>query len=249
MPQPGEIRPGPNGRRAQWTGERWVEIAPAPTAPATPGPRPVASGNIMQQQIGNKSYTTKLASDVAARDATLTTQAQEGAVQGALTKGRAKEIGDLLKQTSTGPGAYIGHGVKALVGAPQDFTNLSTIKRLGGQGVFGDLDKLKGAISDKDVRFLREQQVDPGKFGGENQRIVDLMTWTGDRSKAYEAAMNAWANRLGSPSALNARGQSFQGWWARWSEENMPRPDVAKANAKAQNRGGKFSLVSVEDVR
>lgn len=217
------------------------------SAPATPGPRPVASSNIMQQQIGNRAYTTKLSSEVAARDAMMTTQAQEGATQGALTRERAKEIGNLLGQTSTGPLAYIGHGVKALAGAPQDFTNLSTIKRLGGQGVFGDLDKLKGAISDKDVRFLREQQVDPSKFGEENQRIVNLMKWTGDRARAYEAAMNAWANRLGSPSALNAKGQSFQGWWGQWSEENMPRPDVVKA--KAQNQGGKFKLVSVEDVR
>jgi hypothetical protein len=249
MPQPGEIRPGPNGRRAQWTGERWVEIAPAPTAPATPGPRPVASGNIIQQQIGNRTYNTKAAGDLASDDIALQREARAFAIEGAKSKGRAKEIEALLNQTSTGPLAYIGHGVKALAGAPQDFTNLSTIKRLGGQGVFGDLDKLKGAISDKDVRFLREQQVDPGKFGNENQRIVNLMKWTGDRSRAYEAAMNAWANRLGAPSALNARGQSFQGWWAQWSEENMPRPDVVKANAKAQNQGGKFSLVSVEDVR
>lgn len=249
MPQPGEIRPGPNGRRAQWTGERWVEIAPAPVAPATPGPRPVASGNIIQQQIGGKVYNTQAGKDLASGDVAMQQAARASAVEGAQAQGRAKEIGALLKQTSTGPLAYLVHGAQAAVGAPKDLTNLSTIKRLGGQGVFGDLDKLKGAISDKDVRFLREQQVDPGKFGGENKRIVDLMTWTGDRAKAYEAAMNAWANRLGSPSALNARGQSFQGWWAQWSEENMPRPDVVKAKAKAQNRGGKFSLVSVEDVR
>lgn len=218
-------------------------------APATPGPRPVASGNIIQQQIGGKVYNTQAGKDLASGDVAMQQAARASAVEGAQAKGRAKEIGALLKQTSTGPLAYLVHGAQAAVGAPKDLTNLSTIKRLGGQGVFGDLDKLKGAISDKDVRFLREQQVDPGKFGGENKRIVDLMTWTGDRSKAYEAAMNAWANRLGSPSALNARGQSFQGWWAQWSEENMPRPDVAKERAKAQNRGGKFSLVSVEDVR
>lgn len=218
-----------------------------PTAPATPGPRPVASGNILQQQIGNKTYNTKAAGELASADVAMQQAARASAVEGAQAQGRAKEIGALLNQTPTGPLAYLVHGAKAAVGAPQDFTNLSTIKRLGGQGVFGDLDKLKGAISDKDVRFLREQQVDPGKFGGENQRIVNLMKWTGDRSKAYESAMNAWANRLGSPSALNARGQSFQGWWAQWSEENMPRPDVVKA--KAQNQGGKFKLVSVEDVR
>lgn len=249
MPQPGEIRPGPNGRRAQWTGERWVEIAPAPVAPATPGPRAAASGSIIDQQIGSKPYNTKVAGDLASADVAMQQAARASAVEGAQAKGRAKEIGALLKQTSTGPLAYLVHGAQAAVGAPQNLTNLSTIKRLGGQGVFGDLDKLKGAISDKDVRFLREQQVDPGRFGGENKRIVDLMTWTGDRARAYEAAMNAWANRLGSPSATNANGLSFQGWWGDWSEKNMPRPDVAKERAKAQNRGGKFSLVSVEDVR
>ena len=217
-----------------------------PTAPATPGPRPTASNNVIQQQIGGRVYNTQAGKDLASGDVAMQQAARASAVEGSQAQGRAKEIGALLQQTSTGPGAYIGHGFKSLVGAPQDFTNLSTIRRLGGQGVFGDLDKLKGAISDKDVRFLREQQVDPAKFGGENQRIVNLMKWTGDRTKAYESAMNAWANRLGSPSALNAKGQSFQGWWGDWSEKNIPRPDISVSKPQSN---GRVKLISVEDVQ
>lgn len=215
----------------------------APTAPATP--RPAPSGSVMEQQIGSKPYNTAAATELAKADNAMRLGARESAVQGAQASGRAKEIAGLLRETATGPLAYAGYAVASPFTGPKNLTNLSTIKRLGGTGIFGDLDKLKGAISDKDVRFLREQQVDPSKFGGENQRIVNLMEWAGNRAKAYESAMNAWTNRLGSPSATNAQGQSFQGWWADWSEKNMPRPDIAKPKA-AQ---GKFKVISVEDVR
>lgn len=245
MPKPGEIRPGPNGRRAQWTGSNWVEIAPSPTAPETPGPRPAASGSLLEQQIGSKPYNTAAASKLAETDIAMIQGAREGVKQGGATAGRAKEIGKLLQETATGPLANIGYGLAYPVTGPKHLTNLGTIKREGGAGIFGDLDKLKGAISDKDVRFLREQQVDPSKLGPENQRIVDLMNWTNVRSRAYESAMNAWTNRLGSPSATNARGQSFASWWEGWSEQNIPRPDTVRPKP-AQ---GKFKVISVEDVR
>lgn len=217
-----------------------------PAAPATPGPRPVFGGDIRQQQIGNRVYNTQAAKDLAARDSELTSQAQAGALQGSDTIDRAKEISPLLKQTYTGPGAYFGALGSIPTSGLQDLTNLSTVKRLGGKGVFGDLDKLKGAISDKDVKFLREQQVDPGKTREENQRIVKLMEWTGVRSKAYEGALNAWANRLGSPSAKNANGQSFIGWWADWSEKNIPRPGISESKPQGNSR---IKLISVEDVQ
>jgi hypothetical protein len=199
-----------------------------------------------EDQIGGKEYNETAGRKLAEADVLLTQAARDAATQGSNTQSRGKEIANLLQQTSTGPGAYIGHGVKALFGDNQDLTNLSSIKRLGGQGVFGDLDKLKGAISDKDVAFLREQQAGPGKFGEENQRIVNLMDWTGKRTKAYEQAQNAWASKLKSPSATNAQRQSFQGWWNDWSEKNIPRPDISTPKPQG---GGRFTLISVEDVK
>jgi hypothetical protein len=227
MPKPGDIEPGPNGRRAQWNGERWVEIAPMPTAPATPGPRP--GGSLIERQIGSGTYNTRAANNMADFDTKMIQDARNAVVQGSSTAQRARQISQILRETYTGPGSYIVQGAKALVGAPEDLTNLATIKRLGEEGIFGDLDKLKGAISDKDVQFLRGQQVKPGGFSGlENKRIVDLMNWTNKRAKEYENAMNAWTNRLGSPSRTNARGQSFQSWWNDWADQNIPRPDLSK---------------------
>lgn len=219
-----------------------------PVTSAGPGAapvRPVTTGSIAEQQIGTDPYNKAAATELAKTDRAMTEAARASAVQGAQTSGRAKEIASLLQETPTGPLSYLYGTATLPVSGVKNLTNLSTIKRLGGTGIFGDLDKLKGAISDKDVRFLQSQQVDPGKFGSENQRIVELMKWTGDRAKAYESALNAWANRLGSPSATNARGQSFQGWWSDWSEKNMPRPDTVRPKA-AQ---GKFKVISVEDVR
>ena len=244
MPQPGDIRPGPNGRRGEGTGSGWVEIAPMPTAPATPGPRP--AGSIIEQQIGTKNYNAAAAAELAKADNAMTQGAREAVKQGESADSRAKEIGKILQETSTGPLANFGYGVAYPFTGPKHLTNLGTLKREGGAGIFGDLDKLKGAISDKDVRFLREQQVDPSKFGNENQRIVELMKWTNVRSRAYEGAMNSWAKRLGSPSATNARGQSFQSWWAGWSAQNIPRPDVSAPKPQGNAR---VKLISVEDVQ
>jgi hypothetical protein len=218
----------------------------APSAPATPGPRPVASGDLIQQQIGSPAYKSRASSALADQDIKLNAQAQANVKEGSDTLGRAKEISPLLQQTYTGPGAYFSAIGSIPQSGFQDLTNLSTIKRTGGKGIFGDLELLKGAISDKDVKFLREQQIDPGKTRQENQRIVNLMEWTGVRAKAYEGAMNAWANRLGSPSAKNARGQSFVGWWEDWSEKNIPRPGVSESKPQGNPR---FKVISVEDVQ
>ena len=214
--------------------------------PATPGPRPVASGDIVQQQIGSPVYKNRAGTNLADQDIKINAQAQQAVKEGSETIGRAKEIAPLLEQTYTGPGAYFGALGSIPKSGLQDLTNLSTVKRLGGKAIFGDLELLKGAISDKDVKFLREQQVDPGKTREENQRIVKLMEWTGVRSKAYEGALNAWSNRLGSPSAKNANGQSFIGWWADWSEKNIPRPGISESKPQGN---GRFKVISVEDVQ
>jgi hypothetical protein len=111
--------------------------------------------------------------------------------------------------------------------------DLQSLDRLGQAGVFGDLDKLKGPMSDKDIAFLRSQQVSSTNWGKENGRIVDLMRWSATRSQEYESGLNAWTNRLGSPSARNAQGLSYDAWWAKWSQQNLPRPDIAGGQKKA----------------
>lgn len=173
---------------------------------------------------GSQKYADAMAGARAKADLNKLEAATASAGQSGTINANADQVQQLLRKTGTGPGAIIAKPFSA---------DLQSLDRLGQAGVFGDLDKLKGPMSDKDIAFLRSQQVSSTNWGKENGRIVDLMRWSATRSQEYEAGLNAWTNRLGSPSARNGQGMSYDAWWAKWSQENLPRPDISGGPKKA----------------
>jgi len=178
--------------------------------------------NPFEAALENKKYADTAAVARAKRDEAKVTAAADAVTQSAQTAALADQIQGLLRRQSTGPGAIVAKPFSA---------DLQSLERLGQEGVFGNLDKLKGPMSDKDIAFLKSQSVSPTLWGKENQRIVDLMRWSAKRSQEYESGLNAWTERLGSPSARNAQGLSYDAWWAKWSQQNLPRPDLSGGKA------------------
>jgi hypothetical protein len=173
--------------------------------------------NPYEASLGSQKYADTIATSRAKSDSAKRQAAADAVAQSGQTMALADQIQGLLRRQSTGPGAIIAKPFSA---------DLQSLDRLGQEGVFGSLDKLKGPMSDKDIAFLQSQSVSPTLWGKENQRIVDLMRWTATRAQKYEEGLSAWEQRLGSPSARNANGLSYDAWWAKWSQENLPRPDL-----------------------
>lgn len=207
MPNPGKIEYGPGGRRAQWNGQSWIELPPVPQA--------VRDKN--QKKLDEQTLES----------------AREGVMAASTNRGTADEIARLLQKQPTGKFYDINFPFYGKVRN----SNLQSIERLGQSGVFPDLSKLKGPLSDKDLAFLRSQQVSVANYGDENQRIVNLMRWASNRAVKYEEAIQAWNKVLGSPNVPNRKGQSFQSWWLEYADKNIPRPDIFQGTKNAEPQG------------
>jgi hypothetical protein len=146
----------------------------------------------------------------------------------------------VLKNTPTGLFADQRMGLgKALggtfigghLGIPntEQTANMETIKRLGNTGVLGQVGQLKGPLSDRDVAFVQSLNYSPEASKLDNQRMVDTQKWVAKRQAAYAASLNRWTELLGSPSATNAQGMTFDRFWGGYSAKALPRPDIARA--------------------
>lgn len=157
--------------------------------------------------------------------------ARQGALSASTARGTADELARLLKNNRTGQWYQL-----PVVGKMRN-ADLQSIQRLGESGVFPNLSQLKGPLSDKDLAFLKGQQVSVTNYGDENQRIVNLMRWASDRAVKYEEAMQSWTKVLGSPNVPNRMGQSFQSWWNEYADKNIPRPDIYQGTKDATPQG------------
>ncbi len=226
MPYEGQTGTAPDGTRVVFRGGKAVPLE--------------AVENPFAYALKTAKYADAMAAQRAKMDVAKMDGATEAAGQAGMINANADQIQQMLRQTGTGPGAHV---------AKYFNSNLQSIDRLGNAGIFGDLGKLKGPMSDKDVAFLRSQQVTSTNWGKENQRIVDLARWSAKRAQEYEAGLNAWTNRLGSPSARNDRGQSYDGWWSNWSQQNLPRPDLAPRGRPAQAAAPASSGWGIQEVK
>ncbi len=132
--------------------------------------------------------------------------------------------------------------------------NLETLRNIGNQGSLGQVGQLKGPLSEKELAFIQQMQVNPGSSKQYNLRVADAMKWAADRQAAYSAALQKWTENLGSPSAKNARGQSFDSWWGGYASKALPAPgtsrnlnDAALKQRSQKTRNGGVEILSVRD--
>ena len=177
--------------------------------------------------------TQKAASDIKKIDA-----AGEG-VQTAdsltATSGQARQLLDEGVPTGTFAGTRMNIGraigndvTSTLTGGfipnRKTVAKMERFEQLTNEAVLGDVSKLKGPLSDRDIMFLKDTQAGIGKTPEGNKRALAAREWAATRLKAYESAMQSWTQKLGSPSAVNARGQSFNAFFSGWASQNIPPP-------------------------
>lgn len=136
----------------------------------------------------------------------------------------------------TGPMAdqriWLGQTVGGLLGwAPgiptgEQADELRNFSRVASSMALDQVGKLKGPLSDKDIAFLKATVADADASPRANRAAIEAQRWAGNRARSYEAALQAWTQRRGRPSALNPQGQSFDQWWGQWSSEHLPPPGV-----------------------
>lgn len=238
LPQVGEVHDGyryeggdPN-TKASWS---WIGDAQQ-TAPGAGA----AGGLGYDAAQAAAPYRKKLAeqraiSDAKRIDGIASLEAEAYGNEG--TALRAKDV--LAGDTPSGlaPNFRIAMG-KALGGTPlarlpgipttEQTTNLETLEQLGNQGTLGTVGQLKGPLSDRDVQFLKTLQYSPSATPQQNRRVVEAHQWIAKRQAGYASALRAWTEKLGSPSALNPKGESFDRWWGGYAAKALPPPAIAR---------------------
>lgn len=202
-------------------------------APGPPGPAGAGGTDALRQ---TQVYRDARAKGMAKADE----KAQENIDTGLQdAQSNATTLGllrDTVKQAPTGSfantrqslGKNFGNVLGGLPFIPtkEEATALANLKTLTSERTLGDVSKLKGPLSDKDVQFLARMQVDPYESRQHNEFVANLQSWANDRKREYYDGMQSWMNSLGSPAAKNRNGLTYNQWWAQWSEANMPRPDA-----------------------
>lgn len=193
-------------------------------------------------QVGKAEgvYAETMARERAKKDIARIEAAAQAERSGYEMEATANQAAAILPNTPTGLFAdqriALGKAVpflSALPGIPdrEQTANLETTSRLGAEGSLGDVKKLPGPLSEKELAFIRTMQINPNASREENRRVIEAMKWAAKRQTAYGASLQEWTERLGSPSARNKQGQSFDGWWGKYSASALPAPGVRAAPA------------------
>lgn len=219
-------------------------------------------------KVMNPAYADAFAKRRAAADVATIEKAGEG-VQTSdsliATSGQARQL--LNEGVPTGSFADVRLGVGRAIGnkatsaltgglipdKPQ-VAKMERFQQLTNEAVLGDVGKLKGPLSDRDIQFLKDTQAGIKTSPEGNRRALAAREWAATRLSAYESALQSWTQKLGAPSALNPRGQSFNAWFSGWANQNIPPPtgetysyqSKAKGsdNALTGQSGGKNALTS-----
>lgn len=210
-----------------------------------PGRLPATSYGNELRNTGD--YRKKAAQGLATSDSKFQERIDAGLQDTEAANIQLRNLGEDVKAAPTGSFAGVRQSLgknvgKALGGLPfiptyEEATALENLRTDTAERTLGDVSKLKGPLSDKDVIFLSRLQVDPYGSKAHNQYVHQMQSWANDRRREFYSGMQAWTNRLGSPSATNRDGLNYQQWWAKWSEGNIPRPDTRIPQTKAQKNG------------
>jgi hypothetical protein len=219
---------------------------------AQPGAGPAPGGEL----AGNPDYQKYFAQWLGKQDAESMGKAKEAMHSAMGQVDEAQQARDLIAAgTPTGFGGTVqmlagkalggflgGHG-----GIPttEQATNMASLRRLGGKGTLGDVQYMKGSLSDADRQFLQSMQYGVDQDPRYNLKVADAQSWAAKKQIAYAAGLQAWVNKLGSPAAVAKSGQTFDQWWDGYAAKNLPRPDIVSrprdeknAKLKAKSAGG-----------
>lgn len=255
----GDIADGPNGEAIIFRQGRWY--------PHTENKSGGAPGFGFDGATSNYKYQDAVAKQRADADVKRIDAAGEMERTGYENEATAKRAEEVMNnRTPTGwaadqrigLGKAIGNGFTRAVSLgfipdKDETANLETMRTLGNQGALGQVGQLKGPLSDRDVAFIKTLQYDAGASPTQNRRVIDAQKWVARRQAGYAAALRAWTQNLGSPSALNPKGQTFDGWWGGYSAKKIPAPGLSSgapkksitANAPRKTTSGGYEVLSV----
>jgi hypothetical protein len=147
---------------------------------------------------------------------------------GARQRNEGSELLGLTKRTRTGTFADIELGAARLFGDQKKAARLGRIQDISGADLLQKAESMKGALSDKDVAFLKGIAPSINRSPAENANVARIMQWMGEKKASYETARQTWVKIRGSESAPGRDGLNFRQWWSQYGERNYPFPTAVE---------------------
>lgn len=230
MPQPKPTHP--DGTRMRWqgqtykmTGGQWV-------------PEVAASVDPVEEASYNKVRGEEL--DAVYRAGMLGRQF--------LNSGKAGQARALLDRTDTGlwagPRMAVGKALPRAVTDSVTFIpdkdEVDAFDRLSGLSGDFALDKaalLKGPISEKELKFLRQMVLSVGNTEPSNRMFIDATEWAARRASEYARQRRRWTSvRPADRPVEGKRWATFDDWWEEYAREHIPAPADFRAYVDSDGR-------------
>lgn len=183
---------------------------------------------VLNNSVSNASGAGGKFNDTLDRLAAQNVSASRDNASGALS--RIEEAGDLIgaiqnNQMPSGFTAPLRLKAGGLGYSRNQTANLRNLDRFAGTAAIGSAAALK-PLSNSDMAFLMQQQAGSRENEQTNLRFLQARQWADAKMLGKSAAQDEWIQRLGSPNAMNGRGQSFNTWWATVENQMYPPPNV-----------------------
>jgi hypothetical protein len=211
--------------------------------------KPPTTAELMQ----TPKYRDTRAAGQAKKDAAAEDEIEKGLAGYTQSKNDLRGLRQIVEQAPSGTfaglreslGKNFGDSIGGLAGVPtyEQAVALENLRGEGAKSVLGDVKKLPGPLSEKELAFLQQLQVNPSASKDRNRKVVDGAEWALNYKSNYLHGKQAWMNELGSPTAKNAKGQTYDQWWATWASDNLPVPD-ARTPTKRERQNGALKAKS-----
>ena len=221
MPSVGESKTNRiTGQRAVFDGQQWRAIIGSQGGAAAGGGSPQF----------NRTLDQKAANDV--RDS------RQNA-SGALSRiSEAEGLINNLDNTPQGFGIPTALKFGGVGMSAQGRANTRNLERFAGTAAIQSAASLK-PLSNSDMAFLMAQQAGSGENRATNETFLRARQWADTKLAAKNASQDAWIKKLGSPNAMNGRGQSFETWWGSVENQIAPRPQAGQRGSYTSPYGNR----------
>lgn len=157
--------------------------------------------------------------------------------QASALQNQANTAYNALGQHGTGPFTDWSLGISRFLGDDKNARAMGAMERVSGKAALADAQDMKGALSDKDVAFLKSMTYGLGHSTGENLDVARAQEWAAQKTKSYLLSRSRWEKQLGSFDARDAQGRNFDDVWAEYSSRVYPQPMPGETGRYRPNTG------------
>ena len=142
-----------------------------------------------------------------------------------------------------------GFGVDPEAYGLQDVSDVAEFTAIANRMTTDLTGQLKGALSDRELRFLEKANINVANPPEANRAIMDMLEKGAEQSILRVDAADEWIDRYGDLRAKNDNGKTFFGEWRDYLKRNETIPEsISRETEEAEPETAEAGVVSEERI-